>query len=152
MKYTWSNLQFDLGSIESQIKESGIVFDLIVGIVRGGCVPAVILSHRLGIPVQMVHWSTRDIGAGIVSNESNLWIPEDLSSGKKILIVEDIIDTGLSIKTLIEDWQEGVLEDLVMENIYIATLINNTNNESHIVPNFIGREHEGEFVDFCWEM
>lgn len=148
--YPNTNLMFDLGSIEKQIKESGFVPDYIVGVVRGGCVPAVYLSHRLKVPVQMVHWSTRD--EGVEGNESNYWIPEDLQAGKKILLVEDIIDTGLSIKTLLADWQSSVFNSLPLENIRICSLIFNENNIEQVKADYYGRLHAGHFAVFPWEI
>ena len=68
--------------------------DLIVGLVRGGMLPAVILSNLLNIPCQAVHYSSTK-GAGDNKNHCN-----DIQQlcGKNILIVDDICDTGHTLQ------------------------------------------------------
>ena len=54
-------------------------YKLIIGITRGGLIPAVHLSHYLGIPMDVK-------------------IPSDLvSNWKEILVVDDIVDTGQTL-------------------------------------------------------
>ena len=86
--------------------------DYIVGLTRGGLVPAVMLSHYLDVPLHTLNVSLRD-GNG---RESNLWMAEDAlgyiqeedrkanggwkhlaSKRKNILIVDDINDQGTTI-------------------------------------------------------
>lgn len=75
-------------------------YDYVVGIVRGGLVPATMLSHRLGIPLHTMKWSTRDHQ----EKEHVGWIAEDVKAGKNILIVDDLIDSGLCIQEIVADW------------------------------------------------
>jgi len=67
--------------------------DYIVGLTRGGAIPAVMLSHYFGIPCETLKVSLRDGG----SCESNLWMAEDAYEGKNILVVDDINDSGATI-------------------------------------------------------
>ena len=69
--------------------------DLIVGVARGGLVPAVMLSHYMDIPMQSLHWSTRH-NHGL---ENGVLTAEDIVY-KKILIVDDIVDTGRTFKEI----------------------------------------------------
>jgi len=63
-------------------------FDRIVGVERGGCIPGVMMSHRMGLPFTALKWSTRDH----VDKDN---IIKMLSWNKKsILIVDDINDSG----------------------------------------------------------
>jgi DNA (cytosine-5)-methyltransferase 1 len=89
--YEYSDFRSGIDAIAKAITSSGWKPDYIVGIVRGGSVPAVYLSHKLKIPVQMVHWNTRDTTKW-VSNESNCWIPEDIYKGAQVLVVDDIVE------------------------------------------------------------
>ena len=109
--------------------------DYIVGLTRGGLVPAVMLSHYLDIPMFTLNVSLRD-GDG---RESNLWMAEDalgpqtkdrfindandigsileaasslLEEGatyKNILIVDDINDQGSTINWIMDDWKSSCL-------------------------------------------
>jgi hypoxanthine phosphoribosyltransferase len=67
---TWSEIEELTDILCSQITESGIVFETIFGLQRGGLIPAVLLSHKLGIPMTK----------GTISHTT--------------LIVDDICDSG----------------------------------------------------------
>jgi hypoxanthine phosphoribosyltransferase len=151
--YNYSDFRDGVESIARQVEESGYEPDLIVGVVRGGSVPAVYLSHRLKIPVQMVHWNTRDSSKW--GNESNTWIPEEMVGGLKILLVDDIVDGGDTIRELLADWQTSVADmgNLPVDNIRIACMIYNTSQD--VAPNFfhrtINRHEDQRWVIFPWE-
>jgi hypoxanthine phosphoribosyltransferase len=82
---SWSEIDKLLDDIERQIKESGEKFEMIAGVTRGGLVPAVMLSHRLELPMMAI--TTEDAILPI-------------SLAKKTLIVDEIYDTGKTIKGL----------------------------------------------------
>jgi hypoxanthine phosphoribosyltransferase len=120
--------------------------DYIVGITRGGLIPAVMISHYFGIPLHTLNVSLRDGDAG---PESNLWMAEDAlgprtkeriiddandigsileaasslleegSTYKNILIVDDINDTGATFNWIINDWPSGCFpEDPSWEEVW----------------------------------
>ena len=64
--------------------------DLIVGIARGGLLPALHLSHALDVPLECMHWSTRDSG---LTSYSGI-VDEEIQSGKTVVFVDDINDSG----------------------------------------------------------
>jgi uncharacterized protein len=107
--------------------------DYIVGLTRGGLVPAVMISHYLNVPMYGLGVSLRD---NDMAPESNLWMAEDalgpnsrerfvenpvdvagileaasdlLENGtyKEILIVDDINDTGATFNWIMKDWPSG---------------------------------------------
>ena len=152
--YNYSDFRDGIESIARQVEESGYKPDLIVGVVRGGSVPAVYLSHRLKIPVQMVHWNTRDSSKW--GNESNCWIPEQImEEGLKVLLVDDIVDGGDTIRELLADWQTSVagVGNLPVDNIRISSMIYNTAQD--VTPHFyhqtIDRDQDQRWVIFPWE-
>ena len=105
----------------------------VVGITRGGAVPAVLISQYLGVPCEMLKVSFSDDG----DTESNLWMAED-SFGynqvapKNILIVDDINDSGRTMQWIKDDWRSGCRpNDPVWDQIWgtstrTACLIANT--------------------------
>tara|TARA_R110000822_G_scaffold5031_7_gene21815 strand:+ start:324 stop:809 length:486 start_codon:yes stop_codon:yes gene_type:complete len=151
--YSYSDFQEGIDHIVGHIKQSDFNPDFIVGIVRGGSVPAVYLSHRLKIPVQMISWNTRDRVAW--GNESNCFVPEDIMSGKKVLLVDDIVDGGDTIRELLADWQTSVVTmgNLPVDNIRICSMIYNT--AQSVIPHFyhrtINRDDDKRWVIFPWE-
>jgi hypoxanthine phosphoribosyltransferase len=120
--------------------------DYIVGLTRGGLIPATMLSHYLDVPMHTLKVSLRDSDAEY--QESNLWMAEDAFgyvpqdetvladfdysiTAKKILIVDDINDSGATLNWIITDWQDSCLpthprwESVWGRNVRTAVLINN---------------------------
>lgn len=152
IEYTYENFLEGITAIAAQVLQSDFTPDYIVGIVRGGAIPAAYLSHKLKLPVQMVHWSTRD-RAGEWGNESNCWIPETLLEGKKVLLVDDIVDGGETIRELLDDWNSSISEDLPLQNIRIASMYYNTAQPT-VVDFFhrtIDRNDDARWIVFPWE-
>jgi len=110
--------------------------DYIVGITRGGLIPATMISHYLNVPLHTLSVSLRDQNA----SESNLWMSEDalgpnsreryienpidvtgvLTAAKdllenvtykEILLVDDINDSGATFNWIMEDWQNSCFPD-----------------------------------------
>ena len=79
--------------------------------------------------------------------ESAWDIAEDIQDGKRLLIVDDILDSGRTIRELLEDW--GARRD----QIDVAVLIYNT--DQGIVPDYYGRRvdksKDPSWVHFWWE-
>lgn len=134
-----------MACLDQQIRQSKIRFDTVVGISRGGLIASTVLSHRLQIPLRVVEWSTRDTGFQ--------YCPEDLYQsiieGKQILLVDDIVDSGKTIRELLDIW--GREDDI---NVSIACLVHNTAQDL-VTPDFwfkqIDRNVDKEWVNFWWE-
>ena len=92
LNYTWDQQFKDTETICSQIEKDKFQPNVIVGISRGGLIPGVMMSHKLNVPFKPVHASTRDFPHW----ENYLPRPTD----KKILIVDDICDSGETFEKL----------------------------------------------------
>ena len=149
--YTFTEFRNGIQDIAKQIEESGFAPDYLVGIVRGGSVPAVYLSHKLKIPVVMVAWNTRDKTE--FGTDSVTRIPEDLLAGKRVIIVDDIVDGGQTIKELLEDWQKSVLAPVPHENVRIAAMWYNTAQDVAVdfYHKTIDRDSDSRWIVFDWE-
>ncbi len=150
IKYKKKQFDNDIETLVRKIKKSKIEFSYIVALSRGGLIPGVVLSHKLDLRLVPISWSTRDHQ----DRETNCWIPEDVNAGKKILVVDDIIDSGVALRTMFEDWNLSVCKKLDSNNIYVASLI--YNKDQSIVPNFYGtkisRKKTPEWFEFWWEV
>ena len=71
--YTWSDIQSMCVGIGMQMYKDNWRPDYIVGITRGGAVPAVILSHLIEVPMRPLEVSLRDGGQCV----SDLGMAED---------------------------------------------------------------------------
>ena len=90
--YTWKQIH-KMSTHLAELVEPKF-FTHIIGLSRGGCIPATIISHRLDIPMIPITLSTRDhakemvpdfpVGHGDGVNYIDIY---------KILVVEDIKDT-----------------------------------------------------------
>lgn len=144
MFYSFDNFTRDMNKIIHDIKVIGDTYNYIVGVARGGLIPAVYLSHHLNIPMRSVSWSTFHPDQ---MREHALDIADDIENGKRILLVDDILDSGQTMKELMTDWS------ITRDNLDIAVLIYNT--DQSIIPDFYGtsisREENPYWVDFWWE-
>lgn len=105
--YKWSQVEGACLEIARQMSAHDWKPDYIVGITRGGLIPANLLSQYTGIKMHTLNVSLRDGDGG----ESNLWMAEDAFAGKKILVVDDINDSGATINWIKNDWPSGCFPD-----------------------------------------
>lgn len=104
---SWEDIEKGCKSIVKELKLTEFTPDYIVGLTRGGLIPAVCISHLTGIPMHTLNISLRDGD----EQENKLWMSQDALDGKKILIVDDINDSGETINTLKKLWAEdGIVE------------------------------------------
>lgn len=132
--------------------------DYIVGIVRGGLVPAVMISQFLNVPMYALKISLRD---GIEDCESNCWMSEHAFEGKKILVVDDINDTGATLNWLVKDWQGSAFstssewDNIWGNNVRFATVVDNRSSQSKYKIDYVGlvinKFEEDTWIDFPWE-
>ena len=79
--------------------------NLIVGLLRGGMLPAVIISHALDdTKMEAIDYSSGD-GNGDDRNKHTNKIPH-FDDFKRILVVDDICDTGNSMREVVHEYKE----------------------------------------------
>ena len=78
---TWSDIEILVHDLCSQIAMSGIQIEHIYGLPRGGLIPAVMISHRLGIPMSNT------------IQDNSLIVDDICDSGKTFQDLENEIET-----------------------------------------------------------
>ncbi|WP_297465551.1 phosphoribosyltransferase [Thermococcus sp.] len=141
---SWEDVERWAGEGAWKILEEGWKPDVIVGLARGGWVPARLYCDYLGVKdlvsLKVEHWgvtATPD-GKAKLKYGSNY----DLS-GKRVLIVDDISDTGESL-TLAKNY----VESQKPAEIRTATLL--TIRGSRFRPDYYGEEIDWAWIVFPW--
>jgi uncharacterized protein len=96
---TWADVEAWADQVAGKVRLAGRRPDAIVGLTRGGWVPARLLSDRLGVPrlvsLRVQHWGVT------ATRDGQARLTEALSGpvkGDAVLVVDDITDTGESLR------------------------------------------------------
>jgi hypothetical protein len=146
--YTWHDVEKMCSQLLVQLYNSEWRPDYIVGITRGGNVPATILSNMTGIRCEAVKVALRDGESG-KTGDSISWMADDAKMGKNILVVDDINDTGATFKWLSQDW--GLNGG---DNVRFATLTENLSSEFDGVDYYcdeVNKAEEDVWLVYPWE-
>jgi hypoxanthine phosphoribosyltransferase len=119
---------FDEEQIHARLDEMAAVIDedyagrdlLLVGVLKGALMVMADLSRRLHTPVQMDWMAVSSYGSGTKSS-GVVRILKDLEAdilGRDVLIVEDIVDSGLTLS-----WLLGNLRSRGATSVEVATLL-----------------------------
>lgn len=163
--YSWKDVQGAVLEIARQLHCDNWRPDYIVGITRGGLIPANLLSQYTGIKMHTLNVSLRDGN----ESESNCWMSEDAFGFnadnigdpccKNILIVDDINDEGNTIAWIKQDWQSSCLpndarwEHVWGQNVRIATLTNNLASKEDVDYSVweVNKAEEDCWLVYPWE-
>lgn len=141
----WNRIYTMLLMQAEKIRQSGFKPDVIVGVTRGGWVPARVLSDFLEVPDVVTVRVEFYVGVAETRNEPVLIQGVSASvAGKKALLVDDIADTGKSLVLA----REHILQQGAAE-VRIATLYRKP--WSAITPDYYEIEASC-WVVFPWEI
>lgn len=112
---SWNYIEVATDELAKKIKESNLDIECIAGLPRGGLIPAVLLSHKLNIPLYK-HYVDKITD--------------------KVLIVDDICDTGETLKRY----------DMCPK----ATIHNKLSASTQ--PNFYYELVDKEWIVYPWEL
>ena len=99
----WSDLDAWTGAIAGKVRTAGHLPDAIVGLTRGGWIPARLVADHLGVKrllaLQTAHWGVT------ATKDGHAALTERLSGsldGANVLVVDDITDTGESLALAVD--------------------------------------------------
>ena len=177
--YTWEDVHKCAHKLALEMYKTGFKPDYIVGLNRGGLPVSVVLSHLLDCDHYALDVRLRD-NKGESGPESNCWMAEDAfgyvsvtdrddvwskatsdaANKKKILVVDDINDTGATFNWIKKDWQSGCLPDnpnwdtVWGQNVRFAVMCEKTHTEFDSVDyvwQTIDTSEKDTWIVFPWE-
>ena len=143
----WSHFDTAIRSIAKQVRSSGERVDCLLGVSRGGLVPAVSLSNVLGISAFHVIAVGRNVGDGQYLEKQPpqmLW-HGNLAAvrGKKVLVVDDVAGSGETLRYVRE---QAILADAA--SVRTAVIVRMHQGTS--AADFVAVELD-DWVVFPWE-
>jgi len=149
MLVSWKHIESWVSQIMKKMEKNVYKPDVIIGLSRGGLVPARIISDYLQLKdlyaIKTEHWgitATPDGQARITQG-----LPINIE-GKKVLLVDDITDTGQSLSVAFE-----YVKNFNPDELKTATLLHIT--RSKFIPDFYAEEvpeEEWTWFIFPWNV
>ncbi len=145
LRLGWDDIEAQCKQIAREIKRKKLEFDVIVGLARGGWIPARLLSDYLGI--DELHTVRVKFYASVGQRMEKPLIlhPTQFDiQGKRILLVDDIADTGESLIAALEH-----LKEKNCDRVFVVTLVKKP--RSKFTPDLYAKETRA-WVVFPWEV
>ena len=140
---SWEDIHDKSKSLAGMIKKSGFQPDIIIGLARGGWVPARNLCDFLGIKdlisIKMEHWGD----TATMDGTAKMKYPVNVDlSGKSVLIVDDCADSGESLHVAKE-----FVKTLKPRSVKTATLQSFESTPDNRLPDFCT-----ERIPWSWQV
>lgn len=137
----------DVEALARQLEADTWRADFLVGVGRGGLVPAAYLSHRLDVPLLSVDHSSGDAA---FADELLAKLAAKSRAGTHILIIDDINDSGSTIAYL---RQAVAGPDEAGERVRVGVLVDNVRSKARVEygSTQIDRETDKRWFVFPWE-
>lgn len=141
---TWDQFHRDSRALAWRLNSEG-PFSAIVAITRGGLVPAAIVARELNIRVvecvAVKSYAHQNQGGIQVLKAISEGILEDNKAGKKILIVDDLVDTGATARVVRE----------MLPGAHLATVYAKPKGRE-MVDTFITEVSQDTWIYFPWDL
>ena len=137
----------DVQSLAQSIERGDWKPDFVIGIGRGGLVPAVYISHQTGLPMLSIDHSSKVPG---FADELLAKVAAKSATGLRLLFIDDINDSGGTI-----DYVRQLLANngCQADNLRFAVII--TNSRSRVTVDYwsqiIDRDEDKRWFVFPWE-
>jgi xanthine phosphoribosyltransferase len=140
---SWDQFHRDARALAWRLADAG-PFEAIVAITRGGLVPAAIVARELGIrlidTVCVTSYNHTTQGDIRLLKAAGPEIVATKSTGKRVLIVDDLVDTGTTAK---------LVRELLPEAHFAAVYAKPMGRP--LVDTFITEVSQDTWIDFPWD-
>ncbi len=124
----------DVENLISQVDLKSLDFDFIVGVSRGGLIPAALIATKLNRPLITTY----------IDKQNNVYLDrKDWISNKRILLIDDICRTGATLKLMKAFLEKNNVADIRTLTLYCLP-------QSQFRPDFIFGE-SNEDIYFPWD-
>lgn len=139
---SWYDVEKGTNFIAHQAMKTKAYIDCVVGVARGGLIPAVLFSHIWNVPMIPVRFSAKN-GAGDNKDHPNELPPIPYSS---ILIIDDIADSGETLDQIQKHYMEAY------HGSWTAALYHR--ESAVLTPDFIWQKipSDAPWICFPWEV
>ena len=142
---TWNQIYEMLLNLVEKIRKNGFKPDIIVGVSRGGWPPARVLSDLMGNPNLANVRAEFYLGVAETKEEPVLTQPVSMKvAGKKVLVVDEVADTGKTLKLVKEHIIEQGATEVKIATVYFKPW-------SIVKPDYYEKETSCWIV-FPWEI
>ncbi|MCE4620859.1 MAG: hypothetical protein F7B95_00265 [Desulfurococcales archaeon] len=141
---TWEDLESIVENLARSIERSGYKVDVVIGILRGGVIPAKLLADELGVD---------DLGVievklytAVAERRHRPYIRQPLTlpvKDRNVLLVDDVSDTGLTLEFTVNAIQLYSPKSIKTATLYIKPW-------TKMVPDYYGRV-TNKWLVFPWE-
>ena len=142
LQLSWDQFHRDCELLAENIRKSGRVYDKLLCVTRGGVFVGGLLGHMLGMR------NITTIALKLYDFDQQGRVVEQLSApdlplpGSRMLVVDDMLDSGRTLSYIVDKWNEEYTID-------IAVLYDKGGGT--LRPTFTAREIPDEWVAFPWE-
>jgi len=141
----WNQVYIMLLNLAEKIRKNGFKPDIIVGVSRGGWPPARVLSDLLDNPNLANVRAEFYLGVAETKGEPTLTQPVSVNvRGKKVLVVDEVADTGKSLKLVKEHLVKEGAREVKIATVYYKPW-------SIVKPDYYERETR-RWIVFPWEI
>ena len=147
---TWEQIEDGVTKLAADIKKTGTQFDSIIGISKGGLIPATMLAELLEIKT-LISFGIRSY-TGYESGKPVVYqpFPESYNTdqSKSVLIVDDLADTG---KTFEDTMQAFSCHQSRADTQIITAALYWKPHTSHVPWHFVRQYKDDTWLVFPWE-
>lgn len=143
---SWQEFDDWCVSIANQVKNENWVPDLIVGVARGGMVPATRLAYLLDVKTVLAY-SKETTNAVEISEWTKFWFSDRGLRPANILLVDDINDSGETLSLVIKSFDECMYP----ESYFLRTAAPLTKLSSEVDVDYFGKMiSDLSFIPWPW--
>jgi uncharacterized protein len=148
---SWSDLDTIVDDIVQEVISSDINIDCILGLSRGGLVPAVMLANKLGTE-RVYSFGLRSYnGSEAESIKTYQHVGHNMCVESNVLVVDDISDKGATLGYVKRQICADGPDNYVHRNIYTCTIC--IKKGTDFQPTWYGNTYDNnDWIVFPWEV